>query len=121
MPSGASGHDTFTQSPTSRVTSSTLPFGAWPTTGLAMVGALRTSARAAVMVSTVDCAAATGATQTMMARASTCRIIDDLLELSNGDCREEVKRRATGTPKSGLIRGPGTRVIASLGNSGRGV
>src|SRR6185436_6248099 len=110
MPSGPSGHDTFTQSPTSRVTSSTLPCGAWPTTGLATVGALRTSARATVMVSTVDCAAATGATQTATAKASTWRIIDALLKLSDGECRDEVKRHASGTTKSGLIRSPRPRV-----------
>src|SRR5262249_48538933 len=84
MPSGASGQDTFTQSPTSRVTSSTLPCAAWPTTGLATLGAFRTSAWAVVMVSTVDCAAAAGATQTATAKASTGRIIDDLLQLSGG-------------------------------------
>src|SRR5262245_23846700 len=84
MPPGPSGHDTFTQSPTSRVTSSTMPCGAWPTTGLTMVGDIRTSARAAVTVSTVDCCAAAEApTHTAIAKANTKRIIDDLLQLSN--------------------------------------
>src|SRR5690349_13012436 len=76
MPSGAAGQLTLTHAPMSRVTSSTAPRCACPTTGLATLGPFLTSAVGTLTVSDMlvagagPCAAAGDDTKTTM-RATT--------------------------------------------------